>query len=354
VATSCRCLRVNGKLLLLIYFVPAAGGKLPLTVAAKPVSTVSQKLSLAHRGNAVLWAAGSSLTECVEFDEESAPQQEVPESQVIKELQLSLAAERQEKTHLQRELAQAVAQRNAQVELCAAVAHDLRNPMTAIKAGMTIVNKFNSAMSLDQVQVQLSVLKRQVDRMDRLLKDFLDITLLDTGRFEMRLEITDLREAVRASVELFKSTVPSHSILFTSSEEAVPVNADPDRIEQIVNNLVSNAIKYSPGGGTVRVDVNSDLSHAVVSVNDDGVGISESDLARIFQPFQRLGTRNVNAEGFGLGLYMARRLVEAHGGKLEVESVLGKGSSFRLVIPRYDKASHAGSTNILKLDEPLR
>ena len=111
------------------------------------------------------------------------------------------------------------------------------------------------------------------------------------------------------------------------------IRCDPLRIEQVITNLLSNAIKYSPEGGRVDVAVAPQEDGAVISVTDQGLGISEEDQQRLFEPFRRVGLSMETIPGVGLGLFVVRRIVEAHHGRIDVTSARGKGSSFRIWIP---------------------
>ena len=126
-----------------------------------------------------------------------------------------------------------------------------------------------------------------------------------------------------------------HRFVAAISPDLPPVNADRTRIERILDNLIDNAIKYSPGGGEISVSARSEGDSVLVGVRDHGLGISPDDRAKLFQPFQRLETQlsGTAIQGVGLGLVVCRRLVEAHGGRIWVESELGQGSTFYFTLP---------------------
>ena len=125
-----------------------------------------------------------------------------------------------------------------------------------------------------------------------------------------------------------------HRFVTSLPRELPPVRADVMRLERILHNLLENAVKYSPDGGYIRVTAKMDSDHLVIGVSDQGVGISQQDQARLFAPFERLeNSRIERVKGVGLGLLVCRRLVEAHGGRIWVESELGKGSTFFFTLP---------------------
>src|SRR5690606_35828359 len=151
-----------------------------------------------------------------------------------------------------------------------------------------------------------------------MVDDLLDATRIEAGKLEMRFEECDLRVAVDDMIRLYAPTSPEHRISAKLPDQPVLVEADPLRLEQVVSNLLSNAIKYSPRGGTVGVTIETTADEAVLSVADEGVGISPEERSDIFLPFR---PRKAEAPaGAGLGLSVVRRIVEAHGGRIDVES----------------------------------
>jgi signal transduction histidine kinase len=125
----------------------------------------------------------------------------------------------------------------------------------------------------------------------------------------------------------------AHRLEVCAPEQPVPVICDPMRIEQVLGNLIGNAIKYSPSGGAVRIGIAQREEVVVITVADDGVGMSADDVAHAFEPFHRAAASKGVIPGVGLGLYVARKIVEAHGGRIAVDSVLGAGSTFTVFLP---------------------
>lgn len=235
--------------------------------------------------------------------------------------------------HRFNEMASEIAQQNKnQLTFLAGVAHDLRNPLTALKMSGALISQEEPLPSEERVKQLFVRMQRQVDRLDRMVGDFLDASRIESGILELRLESCDLRQPALTVVELFEPTAPGHEIVLNLPSEPVMAQVDPARIEQVLTNLVSNAIKYSPHGGRVEVTVGTDAA-AVVSVTDHGLGMSGEVREHVFDPFQRRGLAHDTIEGVGLGLFVARRIVEAHGGRLVVESAVGQGSTFRVRLP---------------------
>ncbi|MEO6420749.1 MAG: HAMP domain-containing sensor histidine kinase [Polyangiaceae bacterium] len=235
--------------------------------------------------------------------------------------------------HRFNEMASEIAQQNEnQLNFLAGVAHDLRNPLTALKMSGALISPETPLPSEERVRQLFTRMQRQVDRLDRMVGDFLDASRIEAGILELRLEPCDLREPALTVVELLEPTAPRHEIVLNLPSEAVVAQVDPTRIEQVLTNLVSNAIKYSPRGGRIEVTVACDVE-ASVTVTDHGVGLSAEDREHLFKPFQRRGPARESIEGVGLGLFVARRIVDAHGGRIVVESIIGRGSTFRVRLP---------------------
>jgi two-component system, OmpR family, sensor histidine kinase MtrB len=215
----------------------------------------------------------------------------------------------------------------------AGVSHDLRNPLAAMRMGVQFLGPGRRQASEEKTQKTLDLIGRQVTRLERMVGDFLDATRIEGGHLELQLQRRDVRAFVQEAVELYGSSSMAHRILFSAPERPVEVRCDGERIAQVMNNLVSNAIKYSPGGGDVPLSVSQSGGEAILSVTDSGIGISPADLQHIFEPFRRTGASRETAPGVGLGLSVARRIVEAHGGRIEVQSTIGVGSTFRVHLP---------------------
>jgi signal transduction histidine kinase len=212
--------------------------------------------------------------------------------------------------------------------------HELRTPMTAIKGSLDLIvggcTGQISSEALDLLQVAHSA----CDRMIRLINNILDLSKIEAGQMRLRLESIDLKDVAERSLRSMKSLATQAEITFKPDlPNGLPlVKADRDRIEQVIINLLSNAIKFSPPKGeiTIRLSADSDWVRCVVS--DQGCGIAESDLSRIFGKFQQVGLPQRGA-GTGLGLAITHALVTEHRGKIWVESRVGVGSSFAFCLP---------------------
>ena len=232
------------------------------------------------------------------------------------------------------EMASAIAaQRHAQVAFLGGVAHDLRNPLSALQMSVLVLLADPAVASDSNIRQAIERINRQIKRMDRMVGDFLDGAKIEAGVLELRIDVHDGRTLVREVVELFEGTSAKHPLVVRMPDHPTPILCDHLRIEQVLTNLISNAIKYSPAGGPVEVAVRVGLSELELSVSDRGVGITEADRRALFEPFRRAGLSSEAVPGVGLGLYVVRKIVEAHRGRIEVESAPGEGSTFRVFLP---------------------
>jgi signal transduction histidine kinase len=221
--------------------------------------------------------------------------------------------------------------RQAQMTFLGAVAHDLRNALSALKLAAAALE--GQAGPVDPPRIG-AIVRRQVDRLDRMVGDLLDTARIEAGQLRLELKEHDLASIARQVAELFRPGAPTHAITVDVPDAPVLAVVDALRIEQVLSNLVSNAVKYSPDGGPVRVAVRGEGGEVRLSVADSGIGIPPEEQPKLFAPFRRGGMdRQSTIPGVGLGLYIARRIVEAHGGRIELESAPAVGSVFTVVLP---------------------
>jgi signal transduction histidine kinase len=214
-------------------------------------------------------------------------------------------------------------------EFLSVASHELKTPLTPLSLSLQgIERRVARGQPLDGAMVIRA--RRQVTRLASLIDDLLDLSRLEAGRLYLARERIDLRPVVEEVVDEFRDTSAIHVLHFAAPGEPVPVMGDPSRLEQVLVNLVQNAIKYSPRGGAIRVAVERRGDEAVVSVADPGIGIPAGEQHHVFERFFR--ARNATARNFGglgIGLFVSHQIVTQHGGRFEVESEPGKGSTFR-------------------------
>ncbi len=221
-----------------------------------------------------------------------------------------------------------VAQRNGQLTYLAGVAHDLRNPLATMKMGLSLI--VCPEWSPGSARAR-ELLDRQIDRMSRMVDDLLDATRFEAGSLRMNVEVFDLAERVREAVEVHGAAFPAHRMLIDAPQAPVCVRGDPVRIDQVLNNLLTNAAKFSSPGSRVDVRLSAAERTAVIEVQDRGIGMTDEELRDVFAPFRRHAPEA--APGAGLGLSIAQRIVRAHGGRIDVEAQIGEGSTFRVRLP---------------------
>ncbi len=211
------------------------------------------------------------------------------------------------------------------------VVHELRNALAAVHGYVQLLQRRTAAADSGGERRGLEAIDHAAERIRRLVDDLQDVAHLKTARFQLHPTTMDLVTAIREVVMLRQRATTIHR-LTVDAPARLEGTWDRERIDQILANLVSNAVKYSPAGGEVRIPVACESDEAVVSVADQGLGMDAEQQARLFQPFARLHRRQ-DVEGTGLGLYITRGLVEAHGGRIWVESAPGQGSRFSVALP---------------------
>jgi PAS domain S-box-containing protein len=216
------------------------------------------------------------------------------------------------------------------------MSHELRTPLNAVIGFSELLEQEIFGGLNDKQRAYVSNVLVSGRHLLQLVNDVLDISKVEAGRMDLAYELTPIGSIVDVVRGVISPVAAKKGInLEVSVPAQLPdVSIDPGRIKQVLYNLISNAIKFTPRGGLVRLGAAADDLHVVVTVSDTGVGISREDLPRLFREFEQLpqpgGTR---PEGTGLGLALTKRLVELHGGRVEVESELGKGSTFSVLLP---------------------
>jgi PAS domain S-box-containing protein len=211
-------------------------------------------------------------------------------------------------------------------------AHELRTPLTPLSMYLqSIERRLQHEQAVDP---QLATkARRQVARLSRLVEDLLDVSRLESRRMQIEHERVDLNDLAEQVVGDFRAESRNHEIVFHRLHELVLVEGDRPRLEQVLVNLLSNAIKYSPRGGSIVVRVDKG-PQACLSVTDPGIGIPTEEQARLFQRFFRAGNATTrNYSGLGIGLFISHEIVRRHGGRFQVKSAIGEGSTFSVYLP---------------------
>jgi len=232
------------------------------------------------------------------------------------------------------DMAQALSQRN---EFLSVASHELKTPLTSLKIQIQMrermIRKGDAGVfQPDRVLKLVTFAAQQIDRLNRLVDDMLDVSRITNGKLEVSPSFEDLDSLIRNLIGVFEE-FPAWQALSLTYETPGSVVAEIDkfRIEQVITNLLTNAAKY--GGGTpITVRLSTDGQSALIEVSDQGKGIKPEDHERIFNRFERAVTTN-EISGFGLGLYICRQIIQLHGGRIWVESEVGRGSTFKIQLP---------------------
>jgi PAS domain S-box-containing protein len=234
-------------------------------------------------------------------------------------------------------------------EFLGVAGHEMRTPLTSIKVNLQLVQRriarlrepehaqtAGAARGLIEVGSLLDRAAAQMRRIERLVDDMVDVSRIGAGRLEIRRQRCDLAAIVRNSVDEQRLSAPDRQILLTGADSALPVDADPDRIAQVVTNYLTNAIKYAYGERPIQVGLASDGLAARVWVGDEGPGLSAEEGERIWEVFYRVAGvehRHGSSVGLGMGLHICRTIVEQHGGRVGVESIPSVGATFWFTLP---------------------
>ena len=216
----------------------------------------------------------------------------------------------------------------------AVAAHELRTPMTAAKTAVSLLQAGMMGPVSGQQGEVLGIIHQNVDRLVRLVNDLLDLARIEAGKVELRCQDFDVAAVLRQAAELMNSEAARRNIEIRVEASGISWFADADRIQQVVINLLGNAVKFTPEGGRVVLDARETDEGLRVEVRDSGEGITPEELPLLFKPFERLQNEATRkAKGTGLGLSISRELVELHGGRIWPESVVGKGTTVFFTIP---------------------
>ena len=218
------------------------------------------------------------------------------------------------------------------IEIVSTVSHELRSPLTSVKGYTSLLLNRWDRLDDEQKKMMLAQVHHDADRVTRLVTELLDISRLETGRLVLRREMIDITTLATSVIEKVGMEYPDLACQTDFPDAFPPVYADPDKVEQVLTNLVENAVKYgSPTG--MRILGETTDHHVRIAVQDVGAGIPERDLPRVFTKFFRRDQGRPT--GSGLGLWISRGLVEAHGGELVASSILGEGTTFSFTLPSH-------------------
>ena len=223
---------------------------------------------------------------------------------------------------------------NVKSEFLRLASHELRGPLALVRGYLSMFDDGSLPVVEGQARAVLPVMTAKLEQMTRMVDDMLETARLEDRRMHLTKRAIDLRDVVHHTIDDFSVHTGVHSLLVEVCAEPLPLQGDAGRIGTIIRNLLDNAVRYSPNGGRITVTVCADGGSGEVAVSDQGIGIADSDMSRLFERFGRIVTpENSNIAGTGLGLHLSRELARLHGGDITAESAEGHGSTFRLRLP---------------------
>jgi signal transduction histidine kinase len=220
-----------------------------------------------------------------------------------------------------------------QSDLIAEFVHELRTPMASLNTAAHLMGR--QEITEEQRSKMVEMIRNETNRLTELASTFLDLARLESGRAQFKSELGEVQPILTGSVEIMSGRAAERNITLETdiSPNLPPLNLDRDKLKQVMLNLLSNAIKYNYPGGKVRLEAAQKDGEIVISVSDTGPGISEEALKHMFEKFYRVPGTEKLATGTGLGLSICKRIVEAHRGKIDVTSEVGKGTTFTVHLP---------------------
>jgi signal transduction histidine kinase len=252
----------------------------------------------------------------------------------LRQAQSALEARVRERTkELQREVEERRKAEKLKDELVATVSHELRTPLSSLMGFAELM--LDHEFPRHEQQEFLRIIRRESERLTQLINDLLDLQRIEAGRMRYNLKPVDIRRLIKETLEVFRVDAQKHRFELDLPPDAPEAAGDSDRLRQVLSNLISNALKFSPQGGTIRLRVRVNEEEIEVMVEDQGIGIAPDVIPVLFTKFVRADnadTRRIG--GTGLGLALIREIIQAHGGRTWVESELGKGSRFYFTLPR--------------------
>lgn len=219
-------------------------------------------------------------------------------------------------------------------EFISVASHEIKTPITIIKGYLQLINQRKKTLTNEKTEHILSIINGEVEKLNSLLEEMLDISRIETNRLTLNTSPTNIRELIAHTLESIKPIKKHREIIFETTNEELMVNIDGKRVTQVLMNLLTNAIKYTPRDKKIIVRL-IDLSKRVrVEVQDFGEGIHPEKKIRIFEKFFQIDRGTPNTQGMGLGLFISKAIIEAHKGKIGVKSKIGKGSTFYFELPK--------------------
>jgi signal transduction histidine kinase len=223
----------------------------------------------------------------------------------------------------------------AKSEFLSIVSHELRTPITPLKAQLQMLQQEYFGTLTEKQQQSLTVILRNAERLNKIIEDFLEVSRIEAARLKFVFKSVNIVELIQETVRFMEGFAKEKNItLYVKTEQVPDIEADADRISQVLRNLIHNAIKFSPQGSTIEIQAALQKDQVRFSVKDQGIGLTPEDQIRVFEPFYQVaGALSRNYGGTGLGLTICRGIIEAQKGKIWVESKPNLGSTFHFTVP---------------------
>jgi signal transduction histidine kinase len=213
------------------------------------------------------------------------------------------------------------------------ISHELKTPVALIKGYVSTLRREDATWDREVIEDSLEVIEEEADHLTELIENLLDASRLQAGVLAINSSDGDLAALARRIAERFRTQSTQHQIIVDFPDDFPIIMGDDDRLAQVFSNLISNAIKYSPTGGEIRIQGQVRSEQVVVCISDQGPGIAISDIPYVFDRFYRASDASRSTKGAGLGLYLARAVVEAHGGRIWVDPKPGAGARICFSLP---------------------
>lgn len=221
---------------------------------------------------------------------------------------------------------------NKKDEFISVASHELKTPLTSIKGYLQLLHRTIESRDEEKIKKQLTKVEDQVEKLHQLVVDLLDISRIESGELKLNKAYFSLDKLLDQVIENARQTNPDHDIK-RNGYAGAQVFADEMRLEQVLVNFITNAVKYSPGKNEININVKILPGKLYIGVQDFGIGIGSHDLANIFNKFYRVEEVTQRFHGLGIGLFICRQIIEKHGGEIGAKSVPGEGSEFYFCIP---------------------
>ncbi|MBC8172933.1 MAG: PAS domain-containing protein, partial [Chitinophagales bacterium] len=221
-------------------------------------------------------------------------------------------------------------------EFIGIASHELKTPLTSAKAYIELLHEILEKTDKKNVEAILYAQKANVfiDRLNGLISELLDITKIQHGKLQLHMQEFSIGELMQETIEFLQTSTKKHTIVKKDFND-LPVHADKERIQQVLINLLTNAIKYSPKADTIEVKLTSDNTEITISIADKGIGIPKSDHEKIFERFYRVQDNATQFQGLGIGLFISKEIIKRHAGRIWVEGEPGQGSEFYFTLPLF-------------------